>query len=59
MRPCAEGPPRYRRGMEQHSRAVVEDLDDLTAAVARLEATADALDARLTPVAAAPGAGRA
>lgn len=40
-------------------RAAVEDLEDLTAAVARLEATADALDARLAPVAAAPGTGRA
>ena len=40
-------------------RSAVEDLEDLTAAVARLEATAEALDARLAPVAAAPGAGRA
>ncbi len=40
-------------------RAAVEDLDDLTAAVARLEASAEALDARLVPVATAPGAGRA
>jgi hypothetical protein len=38
-------------------RSAVEDLDDLTAAVARLEATAEALDARLG--AAAPGTGRA
>lgn len=38
-------------------RTAVEDLEDLTAAVARLEATAEALDARLG--AAAPGAGRA
>lgn len=45
--------------MAEQSRAAVEDLDDLTAAVARLEATADALDARLTPVSAGPGAGRA
>lgn len=38
-------------------RAAVEDLEDLTTAVARLEATAEALDARLE--AATPGAGRA
>ena len=45
--------------MEQ-TRAAVEDLDDLTVAVARLEATADALDARLSPSAAgAAGADRA
>ncbi len=37
-------------------RTTVEDLQDLTAAVARLEATADALDARLAP---APGSGPA
>ena len=42
-----------------HGRAAVEDLEDLTAAVARLEATAEALDARLAPVAPGPGAGRA
>ena len=40
-------------------RAAVEDLEDLTAAVARLEATAEALDTRLTPAAVGPGAGRA
>lgn len=40
-------------------RAAVEDLADLTAAVARLEATAEGLDARLAPVTAAPRAGRA
>lgn len=44
--------------MEQ-SRAAVEDIDDLTVAVARLEATADALDARLAPVADVPGTDRA
>ncbi len=38
-------------------RDAVEDLEDLTAAVARLEATAEALDARLG--AASPGVGRA
>lgn len=43
--------------MQVEDRAAVEDLDDLTAAVARLEATADALDARLTP--GGPGTGRA
>ena len=40
-------------------RAAVEDLEDLTVAVARLEATAEALDARLAPVVVSPGAGRA
>lgn len=44
--------------MQVTDRAAVEDLDDLTAAVARLEATADALDARLSP-AGAQGTGRA
>lgn len=34
--------------MQAQSRGLVEDLDDLTVAVGRLEATADALDARLT-----------
>ena len=40
-------------------RTAVEDLEDLTAAVSRLEATAEALDARLAPVLPGPGAGRA
>jgi hypothetical protein len=35
--------------MQPSSAGPVEDLDDLTAAVGRLEATADALDARLAP----------
>ena len=34
-----------------------EDLQDLTAAVARLEATADALDARLAPAPGSPAPG--
>ncbi|WP_380168510.1 hypothetical protein [Jannaschia sp. R86511] len=41
------------------TRDAVEDLDDLAVAVARLEATADALDARLTATAGAPGTDRA
>ncbi|MGJ7442063.1 hypothetical protein [Aquipuribacter sp. MA13-6] len=44
--------------MQEQTRAAVEDLDDLTVAVARLEATADALDSRLT-AAATPGTDRA
>ena len=45
--------------MQEQTRAAVEDLDDLTVAVARLEATADALDARLTSAVASPGTDRA
>lgn len=45
--------------MQPNSRGPVEDLDDLTVAVGRLEATADALDARLTGGAGAPGTDRA
>jgi hypothetical protein len=59
VRGCGRRRGGYRRGMEQ-TRAAVEDLDDLTVAVARLEATADALDARLSPSASgAAGADRA
>jgi hypothetical protein len=43
--------------MQQPSSGPVEDLDDLTAAVARLEATADALDGRLSPGTGATGPG--
>jgi|GEM_PF-5597767 len=42
--------------MQAQTRGAVEDLDDLTVAVARLEATADALDARLTSATGAAGA---
>lgn len=45
--------------MQAETRGAVEDLDDLTVAVARLEATADALDARLTPTPGTAGADRA
>ncbi len=51
---------RYGRGMQPASRAAaVEDLDDLAVAVARLEATADALDDRLAPAPRGSAAGRA
>jgi hypothetical protein len=43
--------------MQQPTSGPVEDLDDLTAAVARLEATADALDGRLSPGTGATGPG--